>query len=102
MEKIRERIFNAVKLVPFGKVVTVGEVARFSCCKINTRKILEILRTCEKSDNVPCHRVVNNKGEVDKQFVFGGKKGQRELLLEEGVNVDRYNVDLTVYGFYFW
>ena len=38
------------------------------------------------------HRVVNSKGELAKNFGFGGIEKQRELLESEGVKINDYKV----------
>ena len=34
---------------------------------------------------LPCHRVINRKGEMAGGLVFGGEEAQRRMLLSEGV-----------------
>ena len=46
---------------------------------------------------VPCHRVVNAKGELAGKFVFGGADIQANMLRAEGVEVVGDRVDLTKY-----
>jgi methylated-DNA-protein-cysteine methyltransferase related protein len=36
-------------------------------------------------DEIPCHRVVNSKGELAKNYRFGGREGQKKRLTAEGV-----------------
>lgn len=36
-------------------------------------------------DGLPCHRVVNRKGEMARGMMFGGEEKQRETLASEGV-----------------
>lgn len=35
--------------------------------------------------DIPCHRVLNCKGEMSPDYVFGGKDIQRKMLEDEGV-----------------
>ena len=46
---------------------------------------------------IPCHRVVNSKGELAEAFVFGGVNIQKERLEKEGVEVIDNKVDLSKY-----
>ena len=49
--------------------------------------------------NIPCHRVVNAKGEVAEHFAFGGAKGQREKLEKEGIIFEENGkINLKEYG----
>ena len=48
--------------------------------------------------HIPCHRVVNSKGELAPGFAFGGEEEQRKRLEKEGVEVKDGKVDLKKYG----
>lgn len=43
------------------------------------------MRLVPKELNLPCHRVVNSKGELAPPHIFGGKGVQRQKLEAEGV-----------------
>ena len=46
---------------------------------------------------IPCHRVVDSKGNLTGAFAFGGEKVQEDLLKREGVIVIDGRVDLQEY-----
>lgn len=46
--------------------------------------------------NIPCHRVVNAKGEVAEHFAFGG---QREMLEKEGSGSGGRIFDISEFEF---
>lgn len=46
---------------------------------------------------IPCHRVVDSKGNLAGAFAFGGANIQAKLLEDEGVNVVDGKVDLKKY-----
>ena len=48
-------------------------------------------------ETIPCHRVVNAKGELAGAFAFGGEQVQAKLLLAEGIEVADGRVDLKKY-----
>ena len=48
---------------------------------------------------IPCHRVVNSKGELAGEYAFGGAWKQAEILEGEGVPSVDGKVDLEKYGF---
>ena len=50
------------------------------------------------SENIPCFRVVNSKGELSGAFAFGGKDEQARRLIKDGVEVVDGKVDLSKYG----
>ena len=49
-------------------------------------------------EHIPCHRVLNAKGELADAFVFGGADVQQSRLEAEGVEVKDGRVDLEKYA----
>ena len=87
-------IYDVVKMIPYGKVATYGQIAELAGDKKMARAVGNILHKNPDPDNIPCFRVVNSKGELSGAFAFGGAKKQEELLLSEGVEVINGKVDL--------
>ncbi len=50
-------------------------------------------------DLIPCHRVVNSKGSLANNYGLGGIEAQKEFLLNEGIEVTDYRVDLDKYRY---
>ncbi len=96
-----ENVYNLVKKVPKGKVVTYGEIARAIGNPRMSRQVGWALHVNPKPGVIPCHRVVNRFGELSSAFAFGGLNRQAELLREEGVEVIDNKVDLNKYGYSF-
>ena len=92
------RIYEAVKEIPIGKVATYAKVAEMAGNRKMSRAVGNALHKNPDPLNIPCHRVVNSKGELAEAFVFGGKNVQEERLLAEGVEVHDEMVDLEKYG----
>ena len=92
----KEIVYKIVSRVPRGKVLTYGQVARISGLK-SPRVVGNILHKNTDPENIPCHRVVNSKGGVAKNFAFGGAKGQVDKLVREGVQIEKDRVDLNKY-----
>lgn len=86
MRKIFEKIYEVVKKIPKGKVVTYGEIAK----KADTtpRAVGFALHKNPDPRNIPCHRVVFKDGSLTKSFAFGGIVKQKQLLAEEGIIFD--------------
>ena len=80
-----EKVYEIVKTIPEGKVMTYGDVAKLSSNPRASRAVGWALHKNPYEGIVPCHRVVNAKGELSKAFVFGGINAQRHLLEKEGV-----------------
>lgn len=96
-----ENVYDLVKKVPKGKVVTYGEIARAIGNKRMSRQVGWALHVNPKPGEIPCHRVVNRFGELSSAFAFGGINRQEELLRDEGVAVIDGKVDLGKYGYKF-
>ena len=92
------RIYEAVQRIPKGKVATYGQVAEMAGDKKMARAVGNALHRNPRPGEIPCHRVVNSKGELAGEFAFGGAGVQAALLLEEGVIAVDGKVDLKKYG----
>ena len=93
-----KRIYEAVKRIPKGKVATYGKVAEMAGNKKMSRAVGNALHKNPDTENIPCFRVVNSKGELAPDFAFGGMGEQRKLLEAEGIEVKDNKVDLSKYG----
>ena len=80
-----EKIYDAVKKIPKGKVCTYGCVAAMAGNPRWSRVVGYALHVNPDPSTIPCHRVVTKNGEVSKAFAFGGENMQRLLLAEEGI-----------------
>ena len=92
------RIYEAVKKIPKGKVATYGQVAEMAGDRKMARAVGNALHKNPDHDSIPCHRVVNSKGELAEAFVFGGVNMQEKFLYEEGVTAINGKVDLKQFG----
>lgn len=89
-----QQVYEIVKKIPAGKVVTYGQVAEIIGSK-DSRKVGWALHANKDESKVPCHRVVNKDGCLAPGYAFGGPNEQRIKLIEEGVVfTDQSNVDL--------
>ena len=97
MSEIYEKIYVAVQNIPRGKVATYAQVAAMAGNPQMCRAVGNALHQNPYFGIVPCHRVVNAKGELAKAFVFGGENVQAEMLRDEGVEVINGKVNLEIY-----
>ena len=81
-----KRIYNAVKQIPYGKVATYGQVAELAGDRKMARAVGNALHRNPEPGIIPCHRVVNSKGELAGEFAFGGAGAQAKLLISERVD----------------
>lgn len=93
-----KRIYEAVKLIPRGKVATYAQVAAMAGNPKMCRAVGNALHKNPDPDNIPCYRVVNAKGELAGAFAFGGPDVQANLLRADGIEVINNKVDLAKYG----
>ena len=93
-----ESVYEIVKQIPESKVATYGDIARALGNPRMSQQVGWALHSNPTPIVVPCHRVVNRYGALSPAFAFGGTNIQKELLENEGVEVDEDNtVDLEKY-----
>ncbi len=89
-----QKIYNAVKLIPRGKVATYSQIAALAGnCNLR-RYVGNALHKNPEPGVIPCHRVVNAKGFCSGSFAFGGPGVQQEKLEEEGIVFVNGHVDM--------
>ena len=93
-----KRIYEAVRRIPKGRVATYAQVAEAAGDRKMARAVGNALHKNPDPATIPCHRVVNAKGELAGNYAFGGAWKQAELLVAEGVEVIDGRVDLEKYG----
>ncbi len=94
-----EKIYEAVKTIPKGKVATYGQIAFLAGNPRWARVVGYALHVNPEPGVIPCHRVVNRMGKTSSAFAFGGEDMQRKLLEEEGVSFQADGtVDLNKFG----
>ena len=83
-----EKVYEVVKQIPYGMVMTYGDIAELLGNVRLARQVGWALHVNPDPQNVPCYRVVNKAGRVSSAFAFGGGNRQKELLMQEGVIFD--------------
>lgn len=93
-----EKVYEAVKRIPRGRVATYRQIAGLIGEPQKARIVGWALHSNPYPGKVPCHRVVNRKGELSGSFAFGGMEMQKKLLEEEGIIVgENGTIDLEKY-----
>ena len=86
-----QSILRVTAMIPRGCVTTYGRVAELAGYFGAARRVGWVLRRQDPAKTtIPWHRVVNATGSISMSTSRNGSDWiQRELLLEEGVPVDR-------------
>ena len=81
-----DRVYEVVRQVPAGRVVSYGQVAALVGEPRKARFVGFAMHASPgMAGGVPCHRVVFKDGSLAPGFAFGGSDVQREMLEAEGV-----------------
>jgi methylated-DNA-protein-cysteine methyltransferase-like protein len=91
------RIYTVVRLIPWGRVATYGQIAAYAgrCTPRQVGYAMAALR----DGAVPWQRVINSKGRISFPKNSRGAMEQRRLLETEGIVFDRTGqVDLKKFG----
>jgi methylated-DNA-protein-cysteine methyltransferase-like protein len=78
------RVYEIVRKIPKGRVMTYGEIANILGTK-DARRVGHALHA-NSDPKTPCHRVVNKDGRLAPGYAFGGPNEQRAKLLAEDVD----------------
>ncbi len=96
---LKEKIYNYLLTIPKGKVVTYKQIAEYLGNPKLSRVVGNILHKNPNENKYPCYKVVNSKGNLSRNFAFGGIEKQKEKLEEDDIEVINYIVDLNKYQY---
>ncbi len=85
-----DRIYSVVRLIPYGKVATYGQIATLAGYYRQARQVGYALHAVP-SDDIPWHRVINAQGKISLNLEMGGAV-QRKLLESEGILFSAANI----------
>lgn len=92
-----EKVYIVVRRIPFGKVMSYGQIALFLDKPRSARGVGWVLSRISDSDMVPWWRVVNNEGRISIKGRYSAEE-QRQLLREEGIEVSEdFTFDIEKY-----
>ena len=82
-------IYDVVRTIPAGRVLTYGDVAALAGLPGHARLVGYALHALPDGSTVPWHRVINARGGISTGRAYpGGELVQRFLLESEGVEFD--------------
>ena len=89
-------VYRLVKIVPRGRVITYGQLARLLRLRGGARSAGRAMAACPAGRGIPWHRVVGAGGRIlirEPQASL-----QRKLLQSEGTGFVGFRVDLSKHG----
>ena len=97
MTPFTAKVIEIIQSIPYGKVMTYGQIAKAAGSPRGARQVVRILHTSSRKHQLPWHRVVNAKGEIVIKQEEGSTL-QSQLLEEEGIEFVRENrLELKTY-----
>jgi methylated-DNA-protein-cysteine methyltransferase related protein len=92
-ESFFEKVFEVVKLIPYGRVTSYGAIAEYLGSRISSRMVgWAMNKSHTYPEAVPAHRVVNRNGMLTGKHHFGGPDMMQQLLESEGIEVSNDKV----------
>lgn len=83
-----QRVYEVVKLIPFGRVTSYGAIANYLGSRGSARMVGWAMNASHAaSDPIPAHRVVNRNGMLTGKHHFGSPDIMKQLLENEGIVV---------------
>jgi methylated-DNA-protein-cysteine methyltransferase-like protein len=105
MGVFRDKVIKTVKAIPYGKVMSYGQIAMECGSPRASRQVGGVLRhldayQLDPDTGVPWWRVVNKEGILTiKRYAHEDAVLQKQLLMEEGVEfVGEFQLDMEKYN----
>jgi methylated-DNA-protein-cysteine methyltransferase related protein len=92
-----EPIYRQVKLIPRGRVITYGELARIVRVRGGARVAGYAMAACPRGRGIPWHRVLGAGGHIRLREPVNAL--QRKLLESEGVKFIGNRVDMKLHAY---
>ncbi len=97
MTNFTEEVIEIIKMIPYGKVMTYGQIAAYASNPRGARQVSQVLHSMSEAYQLPWHRVVNAKGMISLTGEAGFMQGA--LLASEGIPIINKQLDLKKYQF---
>ncbi|HMS42160.1 MAG TPA: MGMT family protein [Pyrinomonadaceae bacterium] len=95
----RERVYEIVREIPSGKVMTYGQIAVILGEGYTARTVGYVMHAAD-TENVPWQRVINSQGACSTQKLTVPHNIQQKMLEDEGVFFNaKGKCDLAKYRF---
>lgn len=93
----RSKVYQALSLIPKGKITTYGDLAEFAGLGKAARFVGTTLKNLPHDSSLPWHRVVNSKGMISFPENHPCYKKQINLLENDGVLVVAGKIDMKMF-----
>lgn len=99
----REKVIEAVKKIPKGRLVSYGQVAAYCGSPRAARQVGWMLHSLDGNNQLPWWRVINNLGHISiKGNIMSTPLAQKNYLEAEGILVDKdMKIDIEKYRYHF-
>lgn len=87
-----ESVHKVARQIPYGRVTSYGAIARFLGATRSARTVGWAMNASHTDKTVPAHRVVNSKGILTGKHHFDGTNLMQQLLENEGVIIENYQI----------
>lgn len=87
-----QRVYSVVREIPEGRVCSYGAIATFLGAARSSRMVGFALKQSGVLDFLPAHRVLNRLGLLSGKHAFSPPELMEELLLVEGIKVEKDQV----------
>lgn len=95
-QNFKEKVYEMLRTVPKGKVVTYGQLARLAGSPKAARAVGMCMQQNPDAPKTPCHRVVASDGSLHGYSAGEGIITKKKMLIDEGVTFKGERVDLSV------
>lgn len=100
MLPFKEKVYNAVKTIPQGKVASYGQIALMIGIPRAARQVGWILAKVTEEQQIPWWRIINNKGYISIKNNEYSAIEQKKRLEKENIKVTPdYQIDMKIYRY---
>jgi methylated-DNA-protein-cysteine methyltransferase-like protein len=98
MNEFNHKVYEIVRRIPYGRVMTYGQIATLLGVPRAARAVGWALHWVDEKEEVPCQRVVNRFGGMATGYGWGGQQAHKADLEVENVEVRAdFTIDLKKY-----
>lgn len=99
-QSYREKVYEIVRQIPSGKVMTYGQIAEILGEGYTARTIGYVMHAAD-TEKVPWQRVINSKGGCSTQKLTVPHNIQQTILEDEGIEFSEKGFcDLNIYRWF--